>query len=235
VNARLLAAVFLIAVSPALADPPERTVTMSGRAEVTAAPDRAQISAGVVSEAKTAAAAFAANARTMNTVFAELKKAGIAERNIQTSDLSVAPVYQNVAQKWGPSQRRIVGYRATNLVSVTIDKIDRIGATVDALVGAGANQVNDIAFSIRDSAALLAKARKAAAKDAILRAETYAEAAGVKLGPILSIREDASSPIRPMRRAMMYGMAEAANSAPAPIAGGEESLSASVTIVWQIQ
>jgi uncharacterized protein len=235
VNARLLAAAFLIAVSPALADPPERTVTMSGRAEVSAAPDRAQISAGVVSEAKTAAAALAANAKAMNAVFAELKKAGIAPRDIRTSDLSVAPVYQDAAQKWGPAQRRIAAYRASNRVSVAIGKIDRVGATVDALVGAGANRVDDIEFSVSDAAALLAKARKAAAKDAILRAETYAEAAGVKLGPILSIREDNSGPMRPMGRTMMYGMADAANSAPSPISGGEQSLAAAVTIVWQIQ
>jgi uncharacterized protein YggE len=214
----------------AYADPaPPRTLTVSGQSIAKAAPDQAQFSTGVVTQGTTAAQALAANSRAMNAVFATLKRLGIPDKDIQTSNFSLSPQYQ-IYKPGTSGPQRITGYQVSNTVNVAVENLDKTGAVLDALVSSGSNQINNIGFSIRDTSALLKQARAAAVKDAIDRAQTYAKEAGVTLGPILSIQEGGSEPPRPMYRAMAM-MAEA----PPPIAGGEESVSANVTISWEIQ
>ena len=212
--------------APALAQTAaSRTLTMTGSATVKAAPDMADISAGVSSQAATATAALAANSAAMTRIFAALDRAGVARRNVQTSNFSVSPVYANRVQ--GEPQR-LTGYQVNNEVHVILDDIARVGATLDALVGAGANQMNGLNFAIKDPAPLLARARADAVADAKLRAQQYAAAAGLTLGPIQSVSEGGAEPPRPVFRAT-------AMTAPTPIAIGEESIGASVTIVWEIR
>jgi uncharacterized protein YggE len=222
-----LAAALLLAALPgaALADP--RTITMTGQGEARATPDQVSIAAGVTTSAPTAAAALAANTARMQAVFAALKKLGVADRAIQTSNFSVSPQYTNGANNEPP---RLTGYQVNNEVRVLLDDVARLGAALDALVGAGANQMNGISFSIRDPKPLLAQARADAVADARARAQTYARAAGVPLGAIQSISENGggAEPPRPMYR--MAAMA----AAPVPVAAGEESVTASVSIVWAI-
>lgn len=220
-------AALLCLAAPALAQTTEpRTLTMSGSAIAKAAPDMADISAGVTSDAPTAAAALAANSAAMNRVFAALDRAGIARKNVQTSSFNVSPVY---ASRTPSEPQRLTGYRVSNEVHVILDDVAKVGATLDALVAAGANQMNGLNFSIKDPAPLLARARADAVADAKLRAQQYAQAAGVTLGPIRSISENGGEPPRPMYRVMAMA------AAPAPIAAGEESINAGVTIVWEIQ
>lgn len=220
-------AALLCLAAPALAQTTEpRTLTMSGSATAKAAPDMADISAGVTSDAPTAAAALAANSAAMNRVFAALDRAGIARKNVQTSSFNVSPVY---ASRTPSEPQRLTGYRVSNEVHVILDDVAKVGATLDALVAAGANQMNGLNFSIKDPAPLLARARADAVADAKLRAQQYAQAAGVTLGPIRSISENGGEPPRPMYRVMAMA------AAPAPIAAGEESINVGVTIVWEIQ
>lgn len=218
---------FAMLTGPALAQAaPPRILTMTGSATAKGAPDMADISAGVSSDAPTAAAALAANSAAMTRLFAALDRAGVGRRNIQTSNFNVSPVYSNP----GPGvQPRLTGYRVNNEVHVILEDITRVGATLDALVAAGANQMNGLSFAIKEPAPLQAKARADAVADARLRAQQYAAAAGVTLGPIQSISEGGAEPPRPMYR--MAAMA----AAPTPIAAGEESVNASVTIVWEIR
>ncbi len=222
------AAIFVLLASPAWADP--RTITISGQGEAKAAPDEALLSAGVTTDARSAAAALAANTRAMNGVFETLRKAGVADKDMQTSGFSVQPQYSN-----DRSPQRITGYEVSNNVSVTVENLASLGATLDALVSSGANNIGDIAFGLRDSRELMQKARAAAVADAIARADTIAKAAGVTLGPITSINENGSNydPPRPMNRAMnaMAGMA----AGPAPVASGQASLSDIVSITWEIR
>ena len=225
---------FLIAtaIPAAAADlAPMRTMTMSGAGSAKAAPDQAQFSTGVVTQDRTAALALAANSRAMNAVFDTLKRLGIADKDIQTSDFSLSPQYQ-VYKPGTSGPQRIVGYQVSNTVNVTIEDFGKTGAVLDALVSSGSNQIDNIGFSIRDTKALLARARVAALKAALDRAQTYAKAAGVTLGPIKSISESGSvyQP-RPMYR--MEAMVAAAP--PPPVAGGEEAVTANVTITWEIQ
>lgn len=229
----LAACLFLLAAAaPALADGPsagQRTITVSGEGEARAVPDQAQLSAGVVTAAKTAAAALAANTKAMNGVFATLKKIGVPDKSMQTSDFSVSPQYPT--DSVSDNARRIVGYQVSNTVNVTLDDLSKLGPALDALVSSGANNIGDIGFSIRDPKPLMAQARAAAVQDAIARAQTYAKAAGLTLGPIVTIQEGEYSPPRPMFRAM----AAMAAPSPVPVAAGEQTVSANVTIVWALK
>jgi uncharacterized protein YggE len=222
-------ALALSTAAGAAAEPP-RTITVEGHGEAGGAPDQAVIAAGVTTQAKTAAAAMAANASAMNDVFAALKRLGIADKNIRTSNYSVSPQYAAYNSTDG---QRVIGYQATNEVSVTIDHIANVGAVVDALGDAGANQMNSISFAIHDPKPLMAEARTEAVEDATARAETLTKAAHVTLGPILSIADgDIGSEPRPVLFAR--AMASAAPP-PTPIAVGTQEIAASVTITWEIK
>ena len=222
-----LTSVGFVAADGGVAGP--RTLTVTGEGLVSAAPDRATISVGVVSEGKTAAGAMAANAASMTGVFSALASQGIPRRAIQTSNFSLEPVYQEVKQGVS-SVQRLSGYRTSNTVSVVVDDLGRVGALLDTLVTAGANQVASIEFSFQDSAALKTRAREAATQDALGQAQTYARAAGVPLGPIVTIEEPQPGRVtsfRPMAKLL------AADEA-TPVSGGEQTVEASVTITWQI-
>jgi uncharacterized protein YggE len=204
------------------------TLSVTGTGEVKAVPDRATLSTGVVTRAPTAAAALAANARAMNAAFDALKRAGIAEKNIQTSNFEVNPQY--TADKPGAAQH-IVGYQVSDTVSVIVDGLDKLGPTIDALVAAGSNQIEGPTFSIADPKPLLAAAREEAVKDAFDRAKAYAHAAGVTLGAISSISDSGGeTTVEPMARSM----AVMGGNAATPVAAGEQSLSAGVAITWEI-
>lgn len=214
--------------SPALADSPSRTITVTGQGQAYGTPDTAVISAGVQTQAKTAAQALAANAKAMNNVFSALKRLEIPDKNIQTSDFSVSPQF---TQYSSTEAQKIVGYQVSNQVTVTVDGTSKVGPAIDALVAAGANQLNNISFSIHNADALLAKARTAAVADATARAQVLTGAAHVKLGPIISIEENAVENNRPIP--MMAARALAA--LPTPVAAGQQGIAASVSITWQIQ
>lgn len=221
----------LAPVSAAFADAAPRTITVSGAGEARAIPDQAQLSAGVTTTAKTAAAALAENARKMTGVFDALKRLGVADKHIQTSNFSIQPQYP----PYNPNAtglQLIVGYTVSNQVDVTLDDVKTLGPSLDALVAAGANQINSVAFSIRDQDSLLAAARAAAIGDAIKRAETYAKAAGVALGPVVSIdeRSSESAPAQP-RMALMAAKA----APPTPTAAGEQGVTANVSMVFEIR
>jgi uncharacterized protein YggE len=225
---RLLIALALAALlAPAAQAADLRTIAMSGHGEVKAPPDQVQVNAGVTTSAATAAAALTANTQRMKAVFAALEKMGVAQKDIQTADFSVSPQYTNGANN---EAQRLTGYQVRNQVSVRLDDTGKLGAALDALVAAGANQMNGINFSIRDNGAMLQKAREAAIADARQRAETYARAAGVTLGPIQSIGEGGGSGPVPMFKAVRM-MADA----PVPVAAGEESVTADVSVVWEIR
>lgn len=224
--------ILVLLAGPALAasDTP-RTITVAGEGEVRAAPDEAMLSAGVVSDARTAAAALADNARAMTAVFATLRNAGVPEKSMQTSGFNVSPQYET--DKNGAQTPHITGYQVSNTVNVTVDDLSKVGPVLDALVASGANSVGDISFGIKNPKAAMAQARAAAVADAVERAQTLTKAAGVTLGPITSIGESGSYDApRPMYR-VMAAMASA--PAQTPIAAGEQSVTANVSITWEIR
>jgi hypothetical protein len=162
----------------------------------------------------------------MQSVFAALKKLGVADKDMQTSNFSVSPQMSDA----NGQPPHVAGYQVNNDVSVRLDDVSKLGAALDALVAAGANQMNGIDFTIKDSAPLLIDARGQAVADAKAKAETYAKAAAVSLGPIFSISENENSGPRPLFAPMP--MVRAAKAV--PVAAGEESVTAQVSIVWEI-
>jgi len=232
----LLAVVLLgsaLAAVPAMAQgdgPTPRLLTVSGEGQAKARPDQATLSAGVVTDGKTAADALGANSRAMNAVFATLKRLGIPDKSIQTSGINVTPQYPDFNSK---QPHRVIGYQVSNSVTVTVDNLDNLGPAIDALVSSGANSLGDVSFSIRDPKPLMASAREDAVKDAMAKAETLSRAAGVSLGPIVSISEGSyAAPPQPMR---ILAFTTAVDKAPTPVAAGENSLSATVSVTWEIR
>jgi uncharacterized protein len=214
---------------PARAEPVPRTLTVSGTGIATAVPDEASFSTGVVSQAPTAAAALSANTRAMAAVVATLKRQGVADKAIQTSNVALSPQYQSCKPNVDCPQK-IVGYEVANTVTVTVG-LDKAGAALDALVAAGANRIDGIAFAVHDAKPLFAVARTEAVKEAIAKAEAYARAAGVSLGPIQSIGEGGDGAPMPVNALMGYR----AKAGAVPIEAGEAKFAATVSITWTIQ
>ena len=213
--------------APALAETAlPSMISVAGEATLAVAPDQAQIDGGVTSEAKTAREASDANNAAMGKVLQALKAAGIAEKDIQTSRLSLQPQYP--PNRSGPSS--IVAYRASNRVTVRLRDVTKVAGTIDTLVGAGANDIGGINFTVSNASKLLDEARGQAVADAHRKAEIYAKAAGVALGEPLSISEQGSPGPMPFRR-MAVGMAVS----PTPVAQGEETLQVSVNVSWAIK
>lgn len=199
-------------------------------AQVSAAPDVAQISAGVVAIAPTAGEALKANAAAMNALFTAVKTQGIAEKDIQTSNFSINPQY-TYAENQAP---RIQGYEARNTVTLKVRDLDKIGPMLDLLVTSGANDVNGPNFVIDNDAELLNEARKQAIAKAKAQADIYAQATGLKVKRIISISESASSPpVRPMMMAKM-AYAEAADAS-TPVAAGEMNVNLTVSIAYELE
>ena len=226
-----LAVLTVLAPSAAAQDEPPRRIVVTGTGEATARPDIAVISAGVVVQGGTASAALAENARAMNAVLQQLRTSGLADADVQTSEFSVTPLYESrPPERETTAPPRIIGYQVSNRVTARVRDIDRLGAVLDALVNAGATNVDGPWFDIADPEQVLGQARDAAVADALARARRYAAAAGVRLGEIILIEETGAfvPPPRPMMRAE-------AMAADVPIAPGQTELSASVTITFAIE
>ncbi|MGB8401075.1 SIMPL domain-containing protein [Bradyrhizobium sp.] len=215
-----------LAAAPALAQVLPPAISVTGEATMSAAPDQAQIDGGVTSEAKTAREASEANNAVMGKVLLALKGAGIEEKDLQTSRLSLQP--QNAPNHTGPPT--IVAYRASNRVMIRLRDVAKVASVIDVLVGAGVNDIGGINFVVSQASKLLDDAREKAIADARRKAEIYAKVAGVTLGQPLGISEE-GSPAPVFRGNMAVGGRAAAT----PVAQGEETLSVSVNVLWAIK
>jgi len=204
---------------------PPAAISVTGEASVSVPPDLAQVDGGVTSDGKTAREASDTNNAAMGKVLLALKGAGIDEKDYQTSRLSLQPQY--APNRSGPSP--VVGYRASNRVTIRVRDITKVANVIDVLVGAGANEVGGINFMVSQASKLLDDAREKAVADARRKADIYAKAAGVTLGEPLSISEEGSSV--PLYRGKMA----APMAAGAQVAQGEETLSVTVSVTWAIK
>ena len=214
---------------PAFAESLPATVVVTGEGKVEIAPDMAMLSLGVMTEADTAAAALKANSDGLAGAIARLTAAGIAARDIQTSGLSLNPRYD-----YGTSggAAKITGYVAANMVTVRVRDLSALGPTLDAVVADGANTLGGLGFGLQEPDTATDEARRRAVADAAHKAALYAEAAGVKLGRILSISEQGNSGgPQPM---MMAEARFARDGGSVPVASGELTVAATVSITWEI-
>lgn len=206
------------------------SLNLSAYGEVRVAPDMATISFAVVTEAPTAAEAMRLNAERMNPVMTALRRAGVSERDVQTSGLNLSAQYDYVQNE----PPRLRGYQAQNRVTVRINDLARVGAVADAVVAAGVNQIDSFSFGLKDPSAAQDQARRLAVQALQGRAALYADALGVRLVGIRSFSESGGYQPQPP---MMYARAEMAMDAggSTPIAGGELVVRVDVTGVYDIQ
>ena len=217
---------------PAHADTPSPppSITMQGSGEVMVTPDMASISLGVTSFAVKAREALDANTAAMTKIFAGLKAAGIAEKDLQTSGFSINPRMSYDPNNAQPP--KLEGYEVSNQLTIIIRKLDTLGSVIDAAVSDGSNNVNGISFGLSDTQAATDEARRKAYADAERKARLYAEAAGLELAEVMSLSETSGFEPRPMRLQMD---AMVAKSAPVPVAPGDLALSASVNVTWRLE
>ncbi len=202
-------------------------LTVTGEGLVDSVPDMATITLGVTNEARTAAEAMSATSAAVTAILEQLAEDGLEGRDMQTRDLSLSPIWSNRASST-PNPPEMVGFRASNTVSIRVRELDALGGILDRTIRSGANTFQGLSFGLQDPVSAMDEARKAAVADALRKAELFAEAAGVTLGEIVELTETgiASGPI-PMAR--MSIEAEAM-----PIAEGEVTTAASVSIVFEI-
>jgi hypothetical protein len=261
---RLVALTLLAAAaSPALAQPaPAPAVTplgpnsavlsLTAEGRSTRTPDLAMFTAGVVTQGRTAAEALTENSRQMAAVVAALRRAGVAERDIQTASISLNPRYTNPEREAmiraretrdpyvpppEPSAPRIVGYDARNYVQVRVRRVGEMGRVIDALAAAGANEINGPHFTVDEPRAALDEARTAAVAEARQRAELYARAAGMRVSRILSVTEAGGYyPVQPIMVTGMrtFDVASAPPPPPAPVSPGELMLGVNVSVQFEL-
>jgi uncharacterized protein YggE len=205
-----------------------RTLTVMGSGKASARPDMAQIQVGVGTHAATAAEAVKANNETMDRLLKALAARGIDEKDVQTSAFTVNPRYRET----GPGQKaELVGYEASNLVTVRVRKLADLGALLDDLVSKGANQLHGIRFMVAEPTPVLDRARERAVADARHKAEVYAKAAGVRIIGVRRIEEAGGH--FPQAEFLRVGAPMA--TAAVPVAPGETEYHASVTITYAIE
>jgi uncharacterized protein len=200
---------------------PEARIVVTGQGSVSVTPDYAQIRIGVTVRTRTVKEAVDANSKSMAAVMAALKDAGIAERDVQTARFSIQPVYQEPR-----SEPKLSGYTVSNQATVTIRETAKVGDVLDRVTAAGATDVGNVSFLVSDPSKALDQAREAAIADARRKADIYAKASGVRVGPVEWITEDGGSgpPVPMLARA----------AAPVPIASGEDTLRVRVTVAFAI-
>lgn len=209
-----------------------RTLAVSAVGTVELEPEQGVITLAVESEAAGARAAAEANARRMTQLMAALRRAGVPDRQVRTVTYELRPEYAR--EQRGVEPPRIVGYRAVNMVQVTVDPVARMGAVIDAAIGSGANRVANIRFQLRDPHAAHAEASAIAMRHARRQAEAIAAAAGEQLGPAMSITTTAFMPPQPPLPFARADMAMAVEAA-TPVEGGTLTVMANVHVVYRLK
>lgn len=203
-------------------------IIVEGQASRDIVPDMAVITLGITTDRPSAADAARENAKAARVLVGEIAASGIAERDIETTQATLSPVYDSPRNGEAP---RVAGFRASNAVQIKVRKLDTAGELAGRLLDKGANTLQGVDFTVSDPEPVLDALRAEATKDARRRAEIYAGAAGAKLGRLLEIRPaDAAQPQR------AFKLRSAMDSAPVsmPLEAGTETLEARVSVTWAL-
>jgi uncharacterized protein len=234
VSAIVLMALALGACSPTIVAnpaPPLRSMNINGTGQVFLTPDIAYIYIGVHTEMDTAAEAVRANNSDTQQVIEALKEAGIAAKDIRTTNFSIWP-----NQQYSPDgQPTGTSYVVDNSVFVTVRELENLGDLLDSAVGAGANSINSVQFDVADKTEALKDARDQAVEDAKIQAQQLAEASGVKLGEIQSIGFFDAMPVPYLDTYGKGGGGGVAEAAAVPIQPGQLTLTVTVTMTYEIK
>ncbi|MGH1414289.1 MAG: SIMPL domain-containing protein [Pelagimonas sp.] len=220
--------VALLLASPVLAES-EAFITVSGEANVVTAPDMATLSLGAKERGKDPITAMNGTSAVLESVIARLRAQGVEERDIQTSSLRL-----NRLARWDRDKDVEVfeGFEASNILTIRVKDLSRLSAVLAAVLEDGANSLSNLSWGVQNPQVLEDEARRRAVKDAMAKAALYADAAGVDLGPVISIRDTAD----PMVQTSMHRDAPMleAMAADVPVAAGEIEATARVTMVFEI-
>jgi uncharacterized protein YggE len=210
---------------------PVLTVSADGESRV--APDEATVRLGVFAQAPTAREAQNQVNRTAGAILEAVRKLGIPADRIQTSELNLGPVYGQGRPDNEPQEPRIIGYQSSNVVSIQVEQLDKVGPVIDAGLGAGANRLDGVMFGLRDDRKARAEALTNAVDEARTKADALARALKVRLVRILEVAEGGVAVMpQPMVRGRMA--MESAAMADTPVAAGQVGVSANVTVRWEI-
>jgi hypothetical protein len=233
--AAVLAGPLLQAHSALATDPtgttPEHTISVSGTGHIVLTPDTADLRLGVSSTAKTVKAARSAAATSMTAVIASLKSLGIADKDIQTTTLSLQPVYD---YSYNTNPPKLTGYQLSNAIAVTVRDLDKLGDAIDNSLAAGATTLDGVSFRVADQTAAEQQARQAAMDEAKAKAKTLADAAGISISGVASISET----VAPVPYPVYYGLGATAGAPQAdvktPVAAGSTEVTVTVAVVYLI-
>jgi len=211
---------------------PQLVVRGEGRVEVL--PDQLQLRLGVVTEATDADQALAENSQRMAAVMEMLAEIGIAGDEMATGQFQIRPEWslppRPTPANW---QRQIVGYRVNNELQINTAHIELTGRLLAASQQAGANQIGGLQFSLADPERHRQRAITLATAQAVREAETLAQAAGVRLGPVLSLTLDNNGGLPAPQ--LMMAEARLASADTVPIATGKVEVTAAVSIVYRLE
>lgn len=211
--------------------PAARRITVSAVGEVERAPEQAVVAIAVEAQAATAREATQQIAAEMERLLAALRQAGIDREDVRTTSYQLHPVYDHERAQREQREARLVGYRAVNMVQVTVEEVERVGRVIDTAVQAGADRITGLHFRIRDVEAARLEALELAIRKARTEAEHIARALGEPLGPALEVNTGGGY-VPPPRPFMMEAAARMDVST--PIEPGTLTVSQSVTIVYAI-
>jgi len=210
--------------APALPAATGQTITVTGSGSVSVAPDEAVVDLGVTTKAADAQGALTQDGTQMAAVVAAVEKAGVAKQDIRTSDLQVGPDYQP-----GPTPK-IDGFRATNMVQVTVRDLTMVGAIVDDALQAGANQVQGINFTVSDPESVSRQAMQSAVADAQAAAAVIAAAAGLHIVGVRSVSENSGCCVGPVFAAASRSAAPVST----PVLGGQQTVNVDLQVVYDV-
>lgn len=228
-----LAAALAAPVAAKAAEPIQPRIVVTGEGEASARPDMAILTLSVMKQAETAREALTANNSATTQVVDALKKSGIADKDLQTAGIQINPVYTYTNKPDGTQEGKLTGYQVYNTLTIRVRDIAKTGEVIDQAVTLGVNQGGSIAFTNDDPSATVTEARKKAVADAIAKAKTLTEAAGVTLGRIVEMSEQnfAQPPI-PIA-AKSYAQDSAAGAA--PVEAGENSYKVQVNVTFELK
>ncbi len=213
---------------------PIPSITVNGSGEVRAAPDLAIVQLGVVAQADTARQAQEGANRIARAILQKVSALGVETKAIQTAQLVLTPVYdQPNPQRQAPEAPHLVGYRASNVVSVRLADLAKVGPVIDAAVDAGANRVEGVDFQLEDDREARRKALEQAVDEARGKAKAIASALGIELGPVQDVQEGGIS-IQTPKFGGTRMLAMEARAPETPVSAGEVTVSANVTLRYRI-
>jgi uncharacterized protein YggE len=227
-----LAAAMAFPMLAQAADMPPPRIIVTGEGESAVAPDMALLSLSVMREAKTAREALDANNEAMAAVIAAMKASGVAERDLQTAGIQIAPRYNFTNKPDGSQEAELVAYQVTNTLSIRIRDIAKTGEILDKSVSLGVNQGGGVSFVNEDPSKTITEARKRAVADAIAKARTLSEAAGVELGRVLEIADQSYAP---SPAPILAKAAFAAERDSVPVQAGENSYRVQVNMTFELK